>query len=226
MASSTTSPKSTASSGVTARAPCPISSTRSFSESGPREFAIATSCPAAANSFAAVPPMLPEPMTPIRTPRTLLPVLGQPVAELLAHVGDRLPGVLERAADPVRVVHARLIGLLAQGVLLPAADVVAADDAVVVPLAHPAEELVHTAHRQRVGEVQLEQEAREAVHTPTPLRVVGGLRDERVEVEVGGGLAGGDRHQRAADGHRVARGERRGAVAAELCGAEPLEQGG
>ena len=62
------------------------------------------------------------------------------------------------------------------------------------------------------------------LEAPAALAVVHRLRDEGVEVEVGGGLAGRDDHERAADGHRVAGDERGGAVAAELGAAEPLEQ--
>src|SRR4051794_20112313 len=178
MASSTTSPKSTASSAVAARAPPPISATSSFSESGPREFAIATSWPAPAKSRAVVPPMLPEPMIPIRTSGTLLPsvpVLREPVRQLLSHVGERLAGVLESVAHAVPVVRARGLRLLANGVLLAAPQVLAADDVVVVALAHPRQQLVHAPDGERVGEPQLEEQPREAVHPAALLRVLGRL---------------------------------------------------
>jgi hypothetical protein len=57
----TTSPSVAASSTVAARTSPSISSTSSRSVSGPRELASTTSCPARANSRAAVPPILPLP---------------------------------------------------------------------------------------------------------------------------------------------------------------------
>jgi hypothetical protein len=56
-----------ASSTVAARAFPPMEETRDCKDSGPRELLTATSCPAFANSRAAVPPMFPDPMIPIFT---------------------------------------------------------------------------------------------------------------------------------------------------------------
>ena len=116
------------------------------------------------------------------------------------------------------------VALLAQRRLLADPHVVAADDAVVVALAHPVEQLAHALDRQRVGHLQVLEEPREALEAAALLLVVEPLLDERVEVEVLGGRAGGQHHQRAADGLRIAGEQGRGAVAGELGGAEPLEQ--
>src|SRR5207245_10516915 len=65
------SPKSSASTTEVAFAFGPIEDTNEARVAGPRELLTPTWCPALANSFAAVPPMCPAPMTPIRitTPR-------------------------------------------------------------------------------------------------------------------------------------------------------------
>jgi len=59
------SPNDAASSTVAARARSPSSSTSAVRVSGPRELAMATSCPASMKSLAAVDPILPLPMIPI-----------------------------------------------------------------------------------------------------------------------------------------------------------------
>src|SRR5829696_755823 len=64
-ATRTTSPKRAASSIPVARALPPSSAINDSSPAPPRELLTATSCPAPANSLAAVAPMFPEPMTPI-----------------------------------------------------------------------------------------------------------------------------------------------------------------
>src|SRR6266581_4891062 len=61
-----TSPNVAASAGVVAFALGPMDETRGSKDAGSREFDTATSCPAWANSFAAVPPICPAPMIPIR----------------------------------------------------------------------------------------------------------------------------------------------------------------
>src|SRR5215208_2180971 len=66
MATRTASPNDAASSTLPARAPSPRAATSSDKVSGPREFAIATSCPASTKSRAVVDPMLPPPMIPMR----------------------------------------------------------------------------------------------------------------------------------------------------------------
>src|SRR5437867_4213404 len=66
IAKRTASPNATASAADAARTFGPRDATSWARDEGPREFATATSCPASANSFAAVPPMRPAPTTPIR----------------------------------------------------------------------------------------------------------------------------------------------------------------
>src|SRR5437667_7459922 len=62
----TASPNLAASTTDMAFAFGPIEDTNEANVAGPRELLTATWCPAFANSFAAVPPMCPAPMTPIR----------------------------------------------------------------------------------------------------------------------------------------------------------------
>src|SRR5204863_6059728 len=74
----------------------------------------------------------------------------EPLPELVADVAERVADVLERVAHARRVVLLRGAGLVAQGRLLAAADVLAVLDAVVVAAAYPGEELVRAADRHRV----------------------------------------------------------------------------
>ena len=89
-----------------------------------------------------------------------------------------------------------------------------------------AHQLVHALDRERVGDGDLREEALRAVERARPLVVLGGLRLERLEVEVLGLGARGERHQRAAHDPRVAGDERGRAVAAQLARPVPLEQRG
>ena len=82
----------------------------------------------------------------------------------------------------------------------------------------------HAPHRRRVGLAELGAQAREPVPAGLPLLVVVGLLEERVEVQLLRLDAAREHHQRAAGDERVAVDERGGAVAAQLGGAEPLEQ--
>ena len=75
-----------------------------------------------------------------------------------------------------------------------------------------------------MGEAHVLEQLRHPLEAAAALAVVHALGDERVEAEVLRLLAGCDRHQGAADGLRVARHERRGAVTGELGRAPPLEQ--
>src|SRR6476660_8622867 len=107
--------------------------------------------------------------------------LLEPVGQLVADLRDRRASLLERAPDALAVVPGRSFALLAQRRLLAALHVVTADDPVVVPLAHPAEQLVNALDRQRVGDLEVLEHAREAVEA-LALRVVQALLEERVEV--------------------------------------------
>ena len=75
-----------------------------------------------------------------------------------------------------------------------------------------------------MGEVEVVRELREPIEPRAALLVVGRLRDEGIEVQLVGGRSGGEHHERAAYGRGVPRHQRRGAVAAQLGRAEPLEQ--
>src|SRR3954451_15818999 len=101
-----------------------------------------------------------------RTGRESIPraaLLGQPVAELLADVGDRGAGRGEGLVDLLAVVVLRRIGLVPQRRLVTALDVVAADDAVVLAALDPREQLADAPHRHGVGEPQALHLARELV---------------------------------------------------------------
>src|SRR5215207_9643837 len=89
-----------------------------------------------------------------------LPLL-EPVRELLPRLGDGVARLLERALHPLAVVRGGAVALLAQRWLFAAAQVVAADDAVVVAGLHPVEQLAHPLDRQRMGDLQILEQARE-----------------------------------------------------------------
>src|SRR3954470_7264182 len=148
--------------------------------------------------------------------------LLEPVAELLADVGDGFPGGAERAPHALGVVLARGARLLARRRFLAATDVLAVDDAVVLALADPLQQLVGATDRHRVGEVEVEQQPRQPLEAAAALGVLEALRHERIEVELVGGLAGGKGHQHAADRERVARHHSGPTVARELGRPEPL----
>src|SRR3954447_4225501 len=88
--------------------------------------------------------------------RTAIACAVEPLAELLAHVRDRLPGVAERALHAIGVVLAGGVGLLARRRLLAAADVLAGHDAVVFALADPGEELVGALDGHRMGQAEID----------------------------------------------------------------------
>ena len=77
-ARNTTSPNRAASSTVAAWALGPMASTSAVNESGPRWLLTATRCPAPARSRATVPPMFPDPMTPMSMQPSLVhpPTIG------------------------------------------------------------------------------------------------------------------------------------------------------
>ncbi len=77
-----------------------------------------------------------------------------------------------------------------------------------------------------MGHPQVEHQPREALQTSAALGVVEPLAHEDVEVELVDHRAAGQRHQGAADDERIARDERRGAIAAQLGRAAPLQQRG
>src|SRR5439155_26663800 len=107
---------------------------------------------------------------------------AQQLAELLAGVADRIAEVAEGVAEALGVVRGGIAGVGARSLRLVARDVGACCDAVVVSRLHPLHQLVHALDRQRVGEVHVSQQAREAVERVDLLAVVLALPHEHVEV--------------------------------------------
>src|SRR5213079_537825 len=87
--------------------------------------------------------------------------LAQPVGKLLAGVLDRAAEVVEGFAEARRVVSDRVARLGARMQRLVAGDELAAHDAVVVAGLDPLHQLVNSLYRHRVGEVEIDQQARE-----------------------------------------------------------------
>src|SRR5581483_2613460 len=109
--------------------------------------------------------------------------LPQPVRHLLAQVRDVLPGLLEEHFEALGVELDRVGRGLPRSRLLAAADVVAADDPVVVALVHPAHDLRHAPDGDRMPAAELQEEPPRAVVRVGPVLVVLGLGEERVEVQ-------------------------------------------
>src|SRR3954469_6689127 len=111
---------------------------------------------------------------------TISLALLEPRRKLLADVRDRRAGLLEGALHAVAVVRPRALALVLERRLLAAPQIVAADDPVVVALAHPVEQLADALDRQRVRDLQVLQQPRQAVEPGAGLRVVHALLDEGV----------------------------------------------
>ena len=118
-----------------------------------------------------------------RRPAGAAALARQPVAELLADVADRRAGLGEGVGDALGVVRLGGVGLVAQRRLLAAADVVAADDAVVAPPRAPSPAARARAARASGGSGRRSCARRVRRSTPLPPSVVHRLRDERVEAE-------------------------------------------
>src|SRR5215204_4165766 len=91
----------------------------------------------------------------------VLPPLLEPVRELLADLVDRQARFVERPLHALAVVGGGTVGLVAQGRLVAAPQVLAADDPVVLAAADPCQQLADALDRQGVGDLEVLEEPRQ-----------------------------------------------------------------
>src|ERR687888_68205 len=107
---------------------------------------------------------------------------AQPLFELAAGSVRALARLAEDLPEAVRVVVVRGVDVAAR-ILAAASHVVAAEDPVELALLDPAAQLGNSPHGERMRVVTSREEAHHLVPARLPLLVLGGLLQERVEVE-------------------------------------------